>query len=505
MLSGRKKILSQPFSLSLQNKASFFSSSGNSRFAGITQLPGYPILGRALDLLRPNGTLDNLKAAAKVVADDPKGMCYYTVGDKSQLLITNPDHIREFLFDHRDKQSRMEPMKLLEQLFGSNILSDPDYLARKKRIAIRDNYYDAAKLKQHAKVVAAETYRCRENPGCNGDNIDLTTFCDQFSVRVFLKSAFGAQVTEQDIQNVLGFVKYLDEEIFDMKGLAITMLPPILRHCFFWSKYSNPEKLKNTIKEKLLTDFLKPKESLIANTPSLFHDFWKMGGGSNVPFNEHPNMIGDSTMFILGGYNTTNFTIQSTIKLMGAHPEIQDKLCAELNKCLQGRQIEEEGTLEQVAQIEYLEMVIKEILRIAPATYHFPRGIDKPFVFQGIPLEKGDTVHISPYIMHFSKRYWEEPERFMPERFAKENAKNIKKFTYIPFGMGAKDCIGQDFAKDVIRTWLAGVCSQYRIEVQNNVFDLSLEKGSPKYTHPAQLSLTPLNKEHKHKSIHLSI
>ncbi|KAK5641884.1 hypothetical protein RI129_010431 [Pyrocoelia pectoralis] len=130
---------------------------------------------------------------------------------------------------------------------------------------------------------------------------------------------------------------------------------------------------------------------------------------------------------------------------------VQEKLRHEIDNLLR----EGNGTLtyETLMKMEYLDMVVSETLRKWPAIVIFDRLCTKPYTIQPerknekpVNLRKGDVVMMITYGMHLDEKYFPEPDRFDPDRFNKENRKNIIPYTYMPFGIGPRSCIGNRFA-----------------------------------------------------------
>jgi cytochrome P450 family 9 len=71
-----------------------------------------------------------------------------------------------------------------------------------------------------------------------------------------------------------------------------------------------------------------------------------------------------------------------------------------------------------------------------------------------ITVEKERVVIFPIHAIHYDPKYWPEPHKFMPERFNDENKRNIVSGSYIPFGIGPRNCIGKQFNKsEILREW----------------------------------------------------
>lgn len=74
------------------------------------------------------------------------------------------------------------------------------------------------------------------------------------------------------------------------------------------------------------------------------------------------------------------------------------------------------------------------------------------------------NVSLPIYAFHHDPEYFPEPEKFDPERFSAENRKNIDPDTYLPFGIGPRNCIGSRFALMELKTVIYYLLLNFRFE-----------------------------------------
>ncbi|MCL2933413.1 MAG: cytochrome P450 [Trichodesmium sp. MAG_R03] len=126
-------------------------------------------------------------------------------------------------------------------------------------------------------------------------------------------------------------------------------------------------------------------------------------------------------------------------------------------------------SLAKLKKMVYLEQVIKEVLRLAPPVSGGLRRVIEDCSFQGFRIPKG--WHIYYYISSVlqDSEIYKEPERFNPERFNSVNAEDKKKpLCYIPFGGGARECIGKEFAYLVIKIFISALMDNCSWKFQEN-------------------------------------
>lgn len=109
--------------------------------------------------------------------------------------------------------------------------------------------------------------------------------------------------------------------------------------------------------------------------------------------------------------------------------------------------------------------VIEEALRLYPPIVAISRAAQEPDVLAGQKIERGALVVIAPYVLHRHRRLWDEPDVFDPNRFLPPARGEINRFAYLPFGVGARTCIGMAFALQEATLVLAAIVRQFRLEM----------------------------------------
>nr|QUF59372.1 cytochrome p450 CYP3044B5 [Brachionus angularis] len=164
-------------------------------------------------------------------------------------------------------------------------------------------------------------------------------------------------------------------------------------------------------------------------------------------------------LFLFAGYETSSIALNLISYNLATNPECQDLLCEEIDKL-----IEKYGEVnyEMVHEMNYMNMVIDETLRMYPPAIRFDRVADDDYEYEGIKIKKGALVIVPIWALHYDKEIYPDPEKFIPERFNEENKKLRENCTYLPFGAGPRNCIGMRFALLEIKFTLATILSKFK-------------------------------------------
>lgn len=173
---------------------------------------------------------------------------------------------------------------------------------------------------------------------------------------------------------------------------------------------------------------------------------------------EHNEAVGHLFSFFIAGHHTTMTTLSHAIYQLSLHPQIQDKLRTEVDSILKGK---DSITYDSIKQMNYLDGVINETLRLFPLLGVLKRVCTQPYkINDKFTIPKGMDVALPAYSIHTDPEYFPEPEKFIPERFSDAETPPA---LFMSFGKGPRTCIGKRFAYISMKTVIAKIVSDYII------------------------------------------
>ncbi|MDE5096633.1 MAG: cytochrome P450 [Trichodesmium sp. St11_bin5] len=149
-------------------------------------------------------------------------------------------------------------------------------------------------------------------------------------------------------------------------------------------------------------------------------------------------------LLLFAGHETLTSAIASFCLLTSQHLDVLTRLRQEQKQF----SAIEPLTLENLKRMTYLDMVLKEVLRLIPPAGGGFRQVTQDCEFCGYSIPKGWLVQYQIAKTHQDETLYPDDKNFDPERFAPENAVDKQKvFGYVPFGGGMRECLGKEFAR----------------------------------------------------------
>ncbi len=164
---------------------------------------------------------------------------------------------------------------------------------------------------------------------------------------------------------------------------------------------------------------------------------------------------------LIAGHETVASALGWAWYLLAQHPDVEAKLKEEVDNVLNGKI----PTYEDIAKLKYTRMVLDEVLRLYPSAWAIPRTPKEDDEINGFPIKKGCPIAVVQWVTHRHPDFWDDPEKFDPERFAEGKGKDRHKYAYFPFGGGERFCIGKQFAIMEGVLVLAMVMQRYRLKL----------------------------------------
>ncbi|XP_074539668.1 cytochrome P450 3A30-like [Halichoeres trimaculatus] len=181
----------------------------------------------------------------------------------------------------------------------------------------------------------------------------------------------------------------------------------------------------------------------------------------NKSMSDH-EIISQVTMFVFAGYETSATTLCFLAYTLAKNPEVMKRLQQEIDATFPDK-----GPVqyEALMQMEYLDCVVNECLRLYPPAARLERVAKETVMVNGVTIPKNMLVMVPVYALHRDPEFWPEPEEFRPDRFSKDNKQNIQPYTYLPFGAGPRNCIGMRMALMMVKLALVEVLQIYSFSV----------------------------------------
>lgn len=171
-------------------------------------------------------------------------------------------------------------------------------------------------------------------------------------------------------------------------------------------------------------------------------------------------VMDEAMTMLVSGYETTSTTLSWTAHLLSTHPEVQERVRAELDELDGGGPVR----AADLPRLPYLRRVITEALRMYPPAWLLTRRTNASVTLGGHRFPAGTRIFLSPYSLHRDAALYPDPDRFDPDRWsAGAAAKATMRGTFLPFGTGVRGCIGEGFAWTELMTAVGTIVSGWRL------------------------------------------
>lgn len=392
---------------------------------------GYPVIGLLPGLVRDAPSL-----LRRLARQHPGAVIELDLGPARAYLVTHPDQAQYVLNDNWRNFSKEGGMwKPLGRLLGNGLITagGDDWLRNRRRMQPLFAPRQLASLIDIMFDVAKSDLPRLEQQARAGAVVDMEREMMQLTQRVILATMFGVSVTPREA---------------DSLGEAILAAFQAINARMFL--YFVPERLLPG--ERALRDAISRIDEAILRLirerrrgREERHDLLSLllraqdESGSGM---DDRQLRDELVSFFIAGNETTAITMTWLFYLLDRHPEIERRLRAEIEDVLGDRR----PTAADLSKMDYAKMAIQETMRVYPPSWIIPRIVKEDDHICGYAVPAGAPVIVSQYVMHHDPTFWDAPQVFDPERFTPERSASRPRYSFMPFGGGPRQCIGNLFA-----------------------------------------------------------
>lgn len=174
-------------------------------------------------------------------------------------------------------------------------------------------------------------------------------------------------------------------------------------------------------------------------------------------------LIDEVLILFAAGHETTANALGFTLHLLATHPEVQEKAYQEISKI----DWEEDFQMEDLRKLSYVKQCVEEGMRLYPPAYYIDRESIKEDNIDGFHIPKNTMLLLAIYELHRDERFWDAPQKYVPERFDASNKKDFSDY-YFPFGAGPRMCVGNNFAMQEMILTVAEILRTYKLSSDVN-------------------------------------
>ncbi len=367
------------------------------------------------------------------------------------FMVNEPTVLREVLIHHSHQMHR-DPFvsRVFKRLMGNGVFMAEGETWKKQRKLVQPAFH-AMRIRQYTDIMA--DYARDMVAGWQvGDTLAVDQALTQLTLRIIAKTMYDVDIDEEtavighNMKEILSVV----EAQLKMSFVPPQWLPTKLNRRFNTAYKNITDLLRRIIHERQTEGH---------DHGDLLSMLLSVRDEEDNPMPEQQLLDECLTLFV-AGHETTAAALAWTWYLLAQHPHTTHQLQAQIDEVLGGDPI----TFDKLSAMPLLEAVIKEALRLYPPAFGFGRTVKEAFSVGDYHFRKGAIILFNSYVTHRRPDLYEEPEAFRPERFM-DKATEPDRYTYYPFGVGPRICLGNMFAMLEAQVILATMMQQVQLEL----------------------------------------
>jgi cytochrome P450 len=406
-----------------------------------------PLIGHILPMVR-----DPLRFLTTL--PEQGGLVRIRIGPKSAIVVCDPQLTRRVLHDDRTFDKGGPIFDRGREVLGDGLVTCLHSRHRRQRRLVQPAFRPD-RIRGYATAMA-ESIAAVIDSWRDGQTIDATAEMMKITSSVVTATLLSGSVPDS-VQQVLHDASVVLEGIYQRSLMpqALTRIPTPGNRRFGQAV----TRLRGT-----LSEIISERRALDADRGDLLSALIAARDDSSDTSDTRAlsdtEIVDHAITFYLGAIESTATTLAWALLYVAENPAIERRLHSEVDTVLAGRT----AAYADLPRLELTGRIVTETLRIRPPAWLLTRITSTDTQLGDYTLPAGTTVIYSPYLIHHDPSHFTEPERFDPDRWDERHSPTLGKEYLLPFGGGARTCIGDRFAMTEAKLALASIAARKRVE-----------------------------------------
>lgn len=363
----------------------------------------------------------------------PNGRLAYFVND--------PDEVRRILVRRHGRYRKGPGFERVKMLLGNGLIVSDGDVWRRSRTMIQPAF-----SRQNVHLLLKVMVECSDRRAVrwaaaarDGETLNITAETCDFALELILISIFGDDYERCIVTDGENPFAFLSRD--STRDLSVVMKVRRLRQLLM----------------QIIGDRKAGRGSRGFDFLSMYLEATDKEGRSFTD----AELLDELMTLIVAGFETSANTLNWVWYLVAKHPEVEARLIDEAERILPNVSA---LSAESLGEMQYTQQVLEETLRLYPPVWLFTRRSHDADELEHFDVPPDTDIYLSPYILHRTERYWPEPDRFDPERFAIGD-KPKKEHPFFPFSLGPRRCLGEYFSFLEMKVHLGFLLPRFRMQL----------------------------------------
>ncbi|ELK28076.1 Cholesterol 24-hydroxylase [Myotis davidii] len=363
---------------------------------------------------------------------------------KTSVIVTSPESVKKFLMSTKyNKDSKMyHAIQTVfgERLFGQGLVSECDYERWHKQRRVMDLAFSRSSLVSLMETFNEKAEQLVEILEAKADGqtpVSMQEMLTCTTMDILAKAAFGMETGMLlGAQKPLsGKVKLILEGITASRNTLAKFMP---------GKWKQLREIRESVRflRQVGKDWVQRRREALKRGEDVPADILTQILKAEEGAQDDEVLLDNFVTFFIAGHETSANHLAFTVMELSRQPEILARLQAEVDEVIGSKR---HLDYEDLGRLQYLSQVLKESLRLYPPAWGTFRLLEEETLIDGVRVPGNTPLLFSTYVMGRMDTYFEDPLTFNPDRFGPKEPK--PRFTYFPFSLGPRSCIGQQFAQ----------------------------------------------------------